>query len=263
MKKIARESLYVSEPPPQYFGNGPNEEKDPAWTNGNWLKSRFHFAFAEYGWGPSNFGALRVMNDDLVQPKRGFGTHPHQNMEIVTYVVQGALTHKDSRGNEETLGRGSLQYMSAGRGIQHSEDNPGAEPVRFIQSWIVPRARGLEPNYGSLDGSAYELGGEWSHLVADHDDDKSKAPVRLHQDVNMFVAEFPAGADPSAFPLKQGRQAYLLCVEGAVRLETADGQVQNLVQHDAAQLHGPLPGLTVAPADGNTGHVLLFEMAQS
>ena len=244
------------------FGNGPNEKNDGAWTNGNWLKSRFHFSFAEYAAGPSNFGVLRVMNDDLVQPHRGFGTHPHRDMEIVTYVVDGALTHKDSRGNEETLGRGSIQYMSAGRGITHSEDNPGAVPLRFIQSWIVPRSRGLQPNYGSYDGAQYTLGGDWTHLITDYDNpNPTDARVKLHQDVNMYVAEFPIGAPPKPLPIASGRQAYLLCVEGSIEVQGGGSKSKTLSQHDAAELYGPLDACTVGPTGGATGHVLVFEMA--
>ena len=105
-------ALFVSEPNPSWFGNGPNE-KSPSWTNGNWLKSRFHFSFAEYR-NPANsqFGPLRVMNDDLVQPLRGFGTHPHRDAEIMTYVVQGTLTHEDSMGNKGNVNRGGLQYLA-------------------------------------------------------------------------------------------------------------------------------------------------------
>lgn len=95
-----------------WFGNKANEPSNPQWTNANWLKSRFHFSFAEYN-NPrnQNFGVLRVMNDDLVQPNRGFGAHPHRDMEICTYVVDGKLTHQDSMGTKETLQRGAIQFM--------------------------------------------------------------------------------------------------------------------------------------------------------
>ena len=120
------------------FGNGQNPSNDPAWTNNNWLKSRFHFSFAEYH-NPKNssYGVLRVMNDDLVQPKRGFGTHPHRNMEIITYIVHGKLTHKDSMGSAECLGRGSIQFMTAGKGVSHSEYNDTEKPLRFIQTCVL------------------------------------------------------------------------------------------------------------------------------
>jgi len=102
----------IIEPNPSWFGNSANEPSNPTWTNQNWLKSRFHFSFAEYSNAHNmGFGILRVMNDDLVQPSRGFGTHPHRDMEICTYIVEGKLTHKDSMGTQESLGRGGVQFM--------------------------------------------------------------------------------------------------------------------------------------------------------
>lgn len=110
IKRVPDAKLGVSEPPPDLFGNEANAVGDATWTNKNWLKSRFHFSFAEYS-NPKNqnFGVLRVMNDDLVQPARGFGEHPHRDVEICTYIVEGALTHKDSMGTAETLQRGGIQ----------------------------------------------------------------------------------------------------------------------------------------------------------
>ena len=104
-----------------------------------WLRSRFHFSFAQY-YNPENmgFGALRVLNDDLVRPGTGFETHPHRDMEIISYVVQGELTHGDSMGNRQTLKRGQIQYMSAGTGVWHSEHNLGEDTLRFLQIWIYP-----------------------------------------------------------------------------------------------------------------------------
>lgn len=104
--------LLIVEPNPAWFGNGPNPKGHPDWTNSNWLKSRFHFSFAEYSnEDNSNFGVLRVLNDDLVQPDRMFGEHPHRDVEICTYVVEGSLTHQDSMGTKETLTRGAIQFM--------------------------------------------------------------------------------------------------------------------------------------------------------
>ena len=107
-----------------------------------WLESRFHFSFAQYH-NPQNmnFGVLRVMNDDVIAPHTGFGTHPHRDMEIFTYVLEGELTHEDSMGNKETLQAGDIQYLSAGTGIYHSEKNDGDVPVRLIQTWIVPHTK--------------------------------------------------------------------------------------------------------------------------
>uniref|UniRef100_A0A7S2TL20 Pirin N-terminal domain-containing protein n=1 Tax=Lotharella oceanica TaxID=641309 RepID=A0A7S2TL20_9EUKA len=150
LRYIPNSKLAVSEPEPAWFGN-PGNIDDTKWTNKNWLKSRFHFSFAEYtNYANTNFGVLRVMNDDLVQPKRGFGEHPHRDAEICTYVVHGQLTHQDSMGTKESLGKGSIQFMTAGTGVRHSEHNLHNEPLRFIQMWLTPKAGGLKPNYGSM-----------------------------------------------------------------------------------------------------------------
>lgn len=185
VKIVPRERLFVSEPDPQWFGNDPNPQPSKAlnWTNENWLKSRFHFNFAEYGHGPSDFGVLRVMNDDLVQPKRGFGPHPHRDMEILTFILKGSLTHKDSTGTQETLGCGGIQYMTAGSGVVHSEQNLHHEPLRFIQCWVLPRERGLKPRYGSMAGDAVAEAsrhGKWSHVVSDVLT-RASTPVKIQQ----------------------------------------------------------------------------------
>ncbi len=115
-----------------------------------WLQSRFHFSFAEYrNFDNMNFGVLRVLNDDIVHAKQGFGKHPHKNMEIITYVVDGELSHQDSMGNKEALSAGDVQYLSAGTGITHSEMNDSDKQARFLQIWIIPPKEYTEPIYGS------------------------------------------------------------------------------------------------------------------
>jgi redox-sensitive bicupin YhaK (pirin superfamily) len=266
--RVPQESLYVSEPDPRMFGNGRNTPDAKGWNNGNWLKSRFHFNFAEYHGGRSNFGVLRVMNDDLVQPDRGFGEHPHRDMEIITYIVEGGLAHKDSMGSKETLGRGSVQFMTAGTGVRHSEYNSNKDkPVRFIQSWITPRARGLRPNYGSMVGdesAAAVRRNQWAHVVSDVESKAVRAPVQINQDCNMHVTELDASTPAPAFVLGEGRQAYLLVVEGEIAMR--DGPAENpslisLCRHEAAEVYGPV---TVELAAGPEGAlVMLFEMAGS
>lgn len=237
------------------FGNGANEESNPKWTNKNWLKSRFHFSFAEYS-GKPNFGCLRVMNDDLVQPNRGFGMHPHRDMEIVTYIVEGALTHEDSTGNVERLGRGSVQFMSAGSGIRHSERNENKDGVcRFIQMWITPRKLGLKPVYGGYSGKDDDRKNKWGHLVSDNNS-KEKTPVKIEQDCNLLVSELEAGKSIT-FPLAADRQGYFLCLEGDVTVSGTNGE-QRLDRHDAAEIKGK-NDLTVK-AGSKGAHVLLVEM---
>ena len=266
---IPEAHLYVSEPPPHWFGNGKNEEAIPLWSNKNWLKSRFHFSFAEYR-NPKNtqFGCLRVMNDDLVQGQRGFGTHPHRDVEIVTYIVDGVLTHADSTGTRESLGRGSVQFMTAGTGIQHSEHNLQDSPLRFIQIWITPRSHGLTPTYGGFDGATADAQAArrnaLSQLVGDRAAaEQHGAPVQIAQDCSLFVAELDAGRAVE-FPLRKGRQAYLLCVEGTLSAgggATDDDAPLRLARHDAAEWRGE-GTLRLAAEEGAPAHLLLIEMAE-
>ncbi|KAL1530193.1 hypothetical protein AB1Y20_001109 [Prymnesium parvum] len=255
--------LYRSEPPPYMFGN-PQNEASASWTNANWLKSRFHFSFAEYR-NPKNtqFGCLRVLNDDLVQARRGFGRHPHRDMEIVTYVVDGVLTHADSMGTDEALGRGSVQFMTAGTGVQHEEHNKEAEPLRFIQIWIQPRSYGLTPNYGSYDGTTKDAQAARKNRLLQLVGDAKQAahadvPVRIQQDCSMFVSEM----DPNTtleFTLKAGRQVYLVCVEGTLSLAGEVTQTK-LERHDAAEIREQ--GKLRLSSGETPTHLLLLEMAE-
>ncbi|GFR44307.1 hypothetical protein Agub_g5519 [Astrephomene gubernaculifera] len=221
----------------------------PTW----WLESRFHFCFADY-WDPrrERFGVLRVLNDDLVQPRAGFGTHPHRDAEIFSYVVDGQLSHSDSLGNRESLPRGCLQYMSAGSGVSHSEMNEGAHVCRFLQVWISPDRRGHKPQYGSRRFEPAQrhnrllqlLGGTgptpaWPGLMQEQQQRQGAAGaaaaaaaageelVRLHQDANVVVSESDPGVTFD-LSLAAGRQAYITCIEGSLQvnevpLDTRDG----------------------------------------
>lgn len=190
----------------------------------SWLVSTFHFSFAEYfDRNNMNFGTLRVMNDDIVKPNTGFETHPHQNMEIFTYVLSGQLTHKDSIGNSETLSRGDVQYMSAGTGITHSEKNENSEPLRFIQTWIIPDKQNHIPNYGSKKFTKEDRHNKWLLLLSN----KNKNAININQDVDVFVSELDSSLQLN-YILKQNRQIYLKVMEGmidvnGVRLHFGDG----------------------------------------
>lgn len=261
IKVIPSGCLHVSEPDPRMFGNGPNESSNPNWTNYNWLKSRFHFSFAEYSnYKNQDFGVLRVMNDDLVQPKRGFGEHPHRNMEIITYIVEGELSHRDSMGIKESLGRGSIQFMTAGRGVAHSEFNNGDKPLRFIQTWIVPSENGLRPNYGSCTGSADARKNKLQHLVSNVKDLTTSTPVEINQDVDAYATELDLGEKVS-IQLPKGRQGYLLCIEGGVKVNGSQ-----LNKYDACEIGGTGGVLEIESTDveetenDNVAHVLMFTM---
>lgn len=176
-----------------------------------WLKSKFHFSFADY-FNPDNihFGVLRVINDDLVEAKKGFGVHPHRDMEIISYVVNGELTHGDSMGNNNTVTRGQVQYMSAGTGVLHSEYNLGEDTLRFLQIWILPVKNGLEPNYGDFRFNWEDRKNNWLHMVSDIN---GNAPIKINQDANIYSLELEQGKKIE-FPIKEGRQAYLVQIEG-------------------------------------------------
>jgi len=269
MHVIPSSSLYVSTPPPHYFGSPANPKEGFPDGSRNWLTSRFHFSFAEYRGSHPSFGVLNVCNDDLVQAQRGFGAHPHRNMEIVTYVVDGELTHEDSMGTSETLGRHSVQFMTAGTGVRHSERNESPDrPVRFVQMWLQPRSWGLRPNYGSMDGATVgaRVKEGWTHIVTDVAGTKGSSlvdvPVKINTDVNMYAADV---SGDKVLPLKvaEGRQAYMVCLEGTLTVEGT----WSLAQHDAAEIKGPFDGVIRAGSGKGTAedhmHVLLVEMMQS
>jgi redox-sensitive bicupin YhaK (pirin superfamily) len=213
-----------------------------------WLKSRFHFSFAEYR-NPENvhYGVLRVMNDDRIAPHSGFGTHPHSDMEIISYIVEGGLTHQDSMHHKETLHRGDMQYMSAGTGVQHSEVNEGNEEVRLLQLWIFPQTKGLSPSYGSRVYNKEERHNRWLHLAGPK---TSGADAAISQDANIYVSELDAGLTME-FPLAEGRQAYLKLIEGSIELNGT------MMEHgDAAEVRGEPLRISATEA----AHLLLVEM---
>jgi redox-sensitive bicupin YhaK (pirin superfamily) len=225
-------------------------------ANHGWLKSYHHFSFADY-YNPRNinFGVLRVLNDDLVAAGTGFETHPHRDMEIISYVVDGRLTHADSMGNERELGRGQVQYMSAGTGVLHSELNKTDEGLRFLQIWIFPDREGYEPAYGDRQFRMEDRLEKWMPIASGVENDSSAAPIRIHQDVNVYAAVIPAGKRLE-FPLADGRQAYFVQIEGSAALSGKSGTV-TLETRDAAEItREPFAAEAVAES-----HVLVLEMA--
>ncbi len=176
-----------------------------------WLQSNFHFSFAEY-YNPENinFGALRVINDDLIAPGTGFDTHPHKDMEIITYVVDGQLTHKDSMGNVSTLKRGEVQYMSAGTGVFHSEYNQGEETLRLLQIWILPDEKNHTPNYGEYKYQWEERQHKWLNIVSAK---SGTASIKINQDFNIYVINIDEECQ-TTFEVKENRQAYVVQIEG-------------------------------------------------
>jgi redox-sensitive bicupin YhaK (pirin superfamily) len=188
--------------------------------NHGWLESRHTFSFADY-YDPVQMGfrSLRVINDDRVAPGRGFGTHPHRDMEIFSYVLEGALQHKDSLGNGRTLQPGQIQLMSAGRGVEHSEFNPSATaPLHFLQIWIMPRSRGLAPSYTEWHPAADTATAPQVLVISPDGRDGS---ATIHQDALIYRVRLQPGQSVT-HELQSGRGVWLQIAEGQVMLNGAE-----------------------------------------
>jgi redox-sensitive bicupin YhaK (pirin superfamily) len=183
-----------------------------------WLKSFHSFSFADY-YDPAHveFGPLRVINEDRVMPGQGFGTHGHRDMEIISYVLEGELAHKDSTGTSSTIRPGDVQRMSAGRGVQHSEFNPSAKAgVHFLQIWIQPNVKGVAPSYEEKRFAAEEKRGRL-RLIASPD--RAEGSVLIQQDARVYAGLFD-GDESAELALGPGRRAYVHVARGAI---TANG----------------------------------------
>eukprot|EP00300_Choanocystis_sp_HF-7_P019174 c2025_g1_i2.p1 GENE.c2025_g1_i2~~c2025_g1_i2.p1 ORF type:complete len:285 (-),score=45.28 c2025_g1_i2:374-1174(-) len=197
-------------------------------TPTHWLTSRFHFNFASYHTGPEQFGVLRVINDDIVIGKSGFGTHPHETMEIFTYVLTGFLSHQDSMGSAESLGRGAVQYMSAGSGLTHSEMNREEIPTRFLQIWILPTPEGerVAPRYGSKEYPAAARANTLLPIIQNIKDAAAdERSCKIHQDVNVYASELAIDAAALSYTLAAGRQVYMVNAEGSLLVELPEAAV--------------------------------------
>ncbi|MDR0513581.1 MAG: pirin family protein [Coriobacteriaceae bacterium] len=217
-----------------------------------WLDSYFHFSFAEY-WNPENirFGVLRVWNDDTVLSGTGFPTHPHQDMEIVSYVVEGELSHADSMGNQHTLTRGQSQYMSAGTGVTHSEFNWGEDDLRFMQIWVLPDREGYQPNYGDHRFIWEDRINTWLPIATSYQNAANNAPIKIHADVNMYATMLSQG-ESLGFKVGADRQAYLTVLEGEATIEGV-----KLFERDSLEVVKQDIGIT---ADKDA-HIFIIEMA--
>jgi redox-sensitive bicupin YhaK (pirin superfamily) len=190
-----------------------------------WHVGCFHFSFADYV-DPENtrFGDLITFNDFYLQPKSGFETHSHQEIEIISYCVAGELVHDDNLGNKEIIKRGEIQYTCAGSGITHSEKNESMDqPLRFIQIWLRPNAPGLTPYYRSTHYKPSDRHNKLLQVVSGKPLENS---IQINQDANIFIAELEAGRQ-IGLPQLSGRQVYLTCLEGVLdindlHIETGD-----------------------------------------
>lgn len=227
------------------------KSEDRGYADHGWLRSFHSFSFAGY-YDPQfmGFGNLRVINEDCIAPGTGFGTHGHRDMEIISYVLQGNLAHKDSMGNVKGIPPGDVQRMSAGRGVMHSEFNHAANQVtHFLQIWIEPNVTGIEPSYEQKTFATPEKRGAL-RLVASPD--AAQGSVRLHADASLYAGLFD-GAESAALVLDPARLAYVHLIRGELQvngqvLKTGDAAM--LAQESTLELH-----------DGRDAEVLVFDLA--
>jgi redox-sensitive bicupin YhaK (pirin superfamily) len=182
----------------------------------NWLDTHFTFSFDQY-YDPEHmqFRSLRVLNEDIVAAGKGFGMHPHRDMEILTWILEGALEHRDSMGTGAVIRPGELQHMSAGTGILHSEFNPSSKnPTHLLQIWITPERNGLKPKYEQLAFPDKDLRGKFLHVAGPN------APVTIHQDADLYIARLAEGQEIT-HDLKSNRHAWVQIARGDV---TVDGR---------------------------------------
>jgi redox-sensitive bicupin YhaK (pirin superfamily) len=216
-----------------------------------WLDSYHSFSFADY-YDPNHveFGALRVINEDRVAPGAGFGTHGHRDMEIISYVLEGELAHRDSTGTSSVIRPGDVQRMSAGRGVMHSEFNHShANPVHFLQVWIQPNVRGIEPEYEEKRFGAEEKRGRL-RLIASPDG--ADGSVRIHQDARVLAGLFD-GEERAALAIEPGRRAYVHVARGTITVnDVALGAGDALMATDSSPL---------ALRDGMGAEVIVFDLA--
>ncbi|MGH8159959.1 MAG: pirin family protein [Rhodanobacter sp.] len=218
-----------------------------------WLKSRHTFSFGQY-FDPDHmgFGPLRVINEDRVAPGQGFGAHPHQDMEILSWVLSGTLEHKDSLGTGAQIRPGELQRMSAGTGVTHSEFNASdSEPVHFLQIWILPERLGLAPGYEQRSFASDEMNDRWQLIGSG---DPRDGAVKIHQDVDLFAARIHAGRELVHKP-EGDRNLWLQVILGSVEV---DDEV--LSAGDGAAW---MTAETVSVRARSDAEVLLFDMTRS
>ena len=226
------------------------KSQDRGHANHGWLDSYHTFSFAGY-YDPEEmgFGTLRVINEDRVAAGMGFGTHPHRDMEIISYVLEGELAHKDSMGTGSVIRPGDVQKMSAGTGVSHSEFNPSAEkPVHFLQIWIEPNQRGVKPSY---EQQTFSVEQKRARLRLIASPDGADGSVRIHQDARVYASVLE-GDDAVTYALPAGRSAYVHVARGSVQLNGTA-----LTAGDGAKINAEKE---IRLSNGDGAEVLLFDM---
>lgn len=185
-------------------------------ANHGWLDAHHHFSFGSYhDASRMSWGGIRVWNDDIIAPQSGFPPHPHADMEIITYVRTGAITHKDSLGNEGRTGAGDVQVMSAGSGIRHAEYNVENEPTTLFQIWVVPNRTGGAPSWGAKPFPKGDRSGTWQILASGFEEDRDALPIRT--DARVLGATIKAG-ESLDYEVGFNRHAYLVPATGAIEI---------------------------------------------
>ncbi len=226
----------------------PSQER--GYADHGWLQSYHSFSFAEY-MDPDHvhFGPLRVINEDRVAPGMGFGTHGHRDMEIISYVLDGELAHKDSLGNGSVLRPGDVQRMTAGTGVRHSEFNHAPDQAtHFLQIWVLPARQNLVPGYEERHFDASQKRGRLRLIASDDGRDDS---VRVHQDMALYAGGFD-GVEAATLPLADGRRAYVHVVRGKVEVNgtpLSGGDAAKLTREPVVTLSG-----------GEDSEVLVFDL---
>ena len=193
----------------------------------DWLSTYYHFSFADY-FDPKkmNYGPLRVFNDDTIQPTTGFDFHPHRDMEIITYVIDGELEHQDSHGNQGIVGPGEIQVMTAGSGILHSEYNHSKEKsLKLLQMWILPDSKGLAPSWQQKKYSKEQRLDKLLQVVSPLDSGKN-GTLTIHQNASFYVSSLTPGAEIS-HELQSGRKAYVFVIDGEIQVNDMPMQTRD------------------------------------
>lgn len=215
----------------------------------DWLDTTHHFSFANYfDANKMNFGPLRVFNDDIIQPGTGFDLHQHHDMEIVTYVIEGELEHKDNKGNHGVVHPGEVQRMSAGSGIMHSEYNHSKEkPLRLLQMWVFASKKNLEPSWEQKRYAKEERKNKLLRVIAS--EGSNSDTMHIHQDTNFYISALDSGATVN-YKLQPGRKSYLFVIDGNIRLNNKEMKTR-----DAARIENQND--IIIKADASTELILI------
>jgi redox-sensitive bicupin YhaK (pirin superfamily) len=226
------------------------KSQDRGYADHGWLKTHHTFSFASY-FDPEHtkFRSLRVINEDWIESGQGFGTHPHENMEIITYLIDGELEHKDNMGNGSVIHRGELQRMSAGTGITHSEFNPGTKPTHLLQIWITPERADIEPSYEQHDFTGKRKANALTLMASQTG---AKESLTIHQDVSIYGGLLDKGRQVE-HPLAYDRHAWVQVVSGKLIVNGTDIESGDGAAIDEEQL------ITIAAVENS--EFLLFDLA--